>query len=65
VQGQPFTPSVPNAITLLCAKDLRQTARQTVDWLAPLGPGGTLDIGICQISGLIGRGASTATTLTF
>ena len=39
------------------------TAAQIADWGAPLGPGGTLDIRISQLSALVGRGAPKTVTL--
>ena len=44
---------------------LYTAAQQIADWGAPLGPGNSLDIRIYQLSALIGRGASTALTLSF
>jgi len=38
-------------------------AQQTADWGAPLGPGDTLDIRICQLSALVGRGAPKTVTM--
>ena len=38
-------------------------AQQSADWGATIGPGGTLDIRIFQLSALIGRGAAKTVTL--
>ena len=38
-------------------------AEQTADWGAPLDPGDSLTIRICQLSALVGRGASKTATL--
>jgi len=40
-------------------------AQQTADWGALLGPGDLLNIRICQLSALIGRGAPKTVTLRF
>ena len=39
--------------------------QQTADWGALLAPGDTLDIRICQLSALVGRGAPKTVSLTF
>jgi hypothetical protein len=41
------------------------SAQQMADWGALLGPGGSLDVRICQLSALVGRGAPAAATLQF
>ena len=40
-------------------------AQQTADWGAPLGPGDSVTIRICQLSALVGRGAPKTVTLSF
>jgi hypothetical protein len=44
---------------------LYTAAQQTADWGAPLGPGQTLAIRICQLSNRLGRGTPAAVTLQF
>jgi hypothetical protein len=40
------------------------TAQQVADWGAPLAPGGTLRIRICQLSATVGRGVPLPVTLS-
>ena len=57
--------TVKRTLTASTTSALYTAAQQIADWGAPLGPGNSLDIRIYQLSALIGRGASTALTLSF
>ena len=56
---------VKRSLTTATTSALYTAVAQTADWGALLGPGDTLDIRICQLSALVGRGAPKSVTLTF
>ncbi|WP_324752582.1 baseplate multidomain protein megatron [Roseovarius sp. Pro17] len=56
---------IKRTLTTSTTSAVYPAAEQTADWGAPLGPGDSLDIRICQLSALIGRGAAKTVTLTF
>ena len=59
--------NIGSAVTELFppASAVYTAAHQTADWGALLGPGGTLNVRIFQLSALVGRGAPKIVTLTF
>ena len=61
-----YTDHAGYQVVVVAADDagaLYTAAQQTADWGAPLAPGDTLDIRICQLSALVGRGAPKPVTL--
>ena len=56
-------PTVKRVLSTATTNALYTAAAQIADWGAPLGPGGTLDIRISQLSALVGRGAPKTVTL--
>ena len=57
--------TVKRVLSATTTSAIYTAAQQSADWGALLGPGGTLDIRIFQLSALVGRGASKSVTLTF
>lgn len=57
--------SVKRTLTSTTTSAIYTAAQQIADWGALLGPGDSLDIRICQLSALIGRGTARSATLTF
>jgi hypothetical protein len=57
--------TVKRVLSATTTSALYTAAQQTADWGTPLGPGGTLNIRIYQLSALVGRGAPKTVTLTF
>ena len=56
---------VKRTLTASTTSVLYTAAQQIADWGALLGPAGSLDIRVYQLSALIGRGAVRSVTLTF
>ena len=56
--------AVKRVLSATTTSAIYTAAQQSADLGAPLGPGGTLDIRISQLSALVGRGAPKTVTLT-
>jgi hypothetical protein len=56
--------TVKRVLSTATSSAVYTAAQQTADWGAPLGPGGSLEIRIFQLSALVGRGAPKTVTLT-
>ncbi len=57
--------AVRRTLSTTVTSGLYTAAQQTADWGRLLGPGDSLTLRIYQLSGLVGRGAPQAVTLTF
>ena len=57
--------TVKRTLTVAAPSALYTAAQQAADWGAPLGPGGSLDIRIAQLSARLGRGDTRTATLNF